>query len=770
MIPNETKQEIATSGEGVKLIGNLHFDEANQARILITLGDKIYTRKELAVVREYSNNMADAQKEAGKLVSDCIVSLPTYDDLTVKFRDFGAGLSKDEIVNIYCNLGTSTKRNSDDYNGVLGYGSKAFQCISDSVTVTSWNNGEKAIYQIIKGDTQTLPQIYELARCSSDEPTGIEVCVPIQSDIMYSIHSEAADFFKYWDVLPQIVNLNEEYKVKMDKFRNIPPILKGEGWEIRSKVDYTPIGVAYMGGVAYPLDWNKISSNLPIDTKTRALLDLLRCNDIVLKYKMGEVRFVDSREGLEYNTFTLAAINSRILDIVAKIREAVQEKFTNASNIWEAKKIYNSIFGSGLPIEIEDGNIEVDSIKILAGNVSKLEESLRGQLVWNNIPITDASFRLINRFDNNLDNIEEKSYTPYFPVMTTYRPKKNRIKTFKCKSDVYNGITASDKVGVVINDINKKSGLAMVMRYLLFSNKYQYKLIHMLNFESASIKSEFYKEYNFYSVPTLNLSELMDDAKEWYSANKTTRSGGSGTSVVRKMEYIDLVSEKIEESNLSFKDIEDESYFLYKAPGIRGRGRKRGDKVKFNNVELYVRDVLNYIKTVNEKLNLDIDQVYIIDGITANAKWFENSIGDKTWLPFDKFITDEVSSNVNPQELVDQYTDNEIVGTETAKTLSAEFGDNHILTKLFNDSISIVKDKDTIEFIDAIQQLYIWRNLVNGISPSVNIHDIKNKIASIYPYINWARMKEGSLNNEIARKTFVKYIKSIDLYIVCMLR
>ena len=428
MIPNETKQEIATSGEGVKLIGNLHFDEANQARILITLGDKIYTRKELAVVREYSNNMADAQKEAGKLVSDCIVSLPTYNDLTVKFRDFGAGLSKDEIVNIYCNLGTSTKRNSNDYNGVLGYGSKAFQCISDSVTVTSWNNGEKAIYQIIKGDTQTLPQIYELARCSSDEPTGIEVCVPIQSDIMYSIHSEAADFFKYWDVLPQIVNLNEEYKVKMDKFRNIPPILKGEGWEIRSKVDYTPIGVAYMGGVAYPLDWNKISSNLPIDTKTRALLDLLRCNDIVLKYKMGEVRFVDSREGLEYNTFTLNALSIKINNIIAKIREAVQEKFTNAPNIWEAKKIYNSIFGSGLPIEIEDGNIEVDNIKILAGNLTKLEDTLKGQLLWNNISISDASFRLINRFDNySPTEIGEKNQTPYSPIMTTYRTKKNRI-------------------------------------------------------------------------------------------------------------------------------------------------------------------------------------------------------------------------------------------------------------------------------------------------------------------------------------------------------
>jgi len=767
MISNETQQTIETNGSGVKLIGQVDFDAAERARIMDCLSDKMYSKKELAVVREYANNAFDAHIEAKKPISDFIVTLPVYNDLTLKFRDFGAGLNAEEIVKIYCNMGTSTRRNSNDFNGSWGFGSKSFQCVSDSMTVTSWNKGEKAIYQIIKGDKTKLPQIYEMARIVSDEPTGIEVCIPIKSEMMYDIHQEAANYFKYWEMLPQLVNLNDEYQLQIDKFRTTPATLKGDGWEIRPKSGYAAVAVAYMGNVSYPLDFNKISNQLPIDSKSRALLDLLHSNDLVLKYKMGDLEFVPSREALEYSKLTLEALISKIEDIIVKIKESVQEKFSNAFNIWEAKKIYNSIFGSGLPIETEDGSIAIDNIKILAGNLSKLEDTLKGQLIWNGIPITDASFRHINRFDNALssDNLDGKDYNPYAPVMTTYRPKKNRIKTFKCKSNVYNGITASDKVGVVINDTNKRSGMAMVMRYLLFSKNYQYKIIHVLNFETNNIKSAFYKEYNFDTVPTLNLSDLLADAKVWYSANKGTRSGGSWTSVIRKMEYMDFVSEEVEESDVAFKDIDEDVYFLYKAPSKRGRKNYfRGNKIKFNDNEIYVSDVMGYIKTINDKLNLDIERVYIIDSITAGAKWFENAIENKTWLPLDKFIVESISSNINPQDLVNQYADTSVINIEEAELLTKELGDNHVLIKLFNTSFSLNKNKDTTGFIDAIQQLYIWCNFVKGIKPTVNIEDIKNEIIKIYPYINWHNMRNGSLNNEISRNNFVKYIKSIDLY------
>jgi bacterioferritin-associated ferredoxin len=57
----------------------------------------MYTRKELAVVREYSTNAADAHIVAGKPIDQIIVSLPTMEDLNFRIRDFGNGLTETEI-------------------------------------------------------------------------------------------------------------------------------------------------------------------------------------------------------------------------------------------------------------------------------------------------------------------------------------------------------------------------------------------------------------------------------------------------------------------------------------------------------------------------------------------------------------------------------------------------------------------------------------------------------------------------------------------------
>ena len=59
MIPNETLQSIETLGAS-KVVGNFRITDATQARILVSLSDKMYTRKEMAVIREYSTNSADA--------------------------------------------------------------------------------------------------------------------------------------------------------------------------------------------------------------------------------------------------------------------------------------------------------------------------------------------------------------------------------------------------------------------------------------------------------------------------------------------------------------------------------------------------------------------------------------------------------------------------------------------------------------------------------------------------------------------------------------
>ena len=149
MIPNEVVQTLDTVGDGIQIVGNFDITNQTKARILVSLSDKMYTRKELAAIREYSTNAADAHIVANKPISDIQVTLPTTLHPSFKIRDFGSGLTQEQIANVYCIFGESTKRNSNEQNGMLGYGCKSGFSVSDSFFVTSWIDGYKTIYQCV---------------------------------------------------------------------------------------------------------------------------------------------------------------------------------------------------------------------------------------------------------------------------------------------------------------------------------------------------------------------------------------------------------------------------------------------------------------------------------------------------------------------------------------------------------------------------------------------------------------------------------------------
>jgi len=770
MISNETKQTVATSGNGIRSVANFHISKETEARIMISLADKIYANKTRACIREIINNCADVHIQVNKPISDIIFTLPTFDDSNIKFRDFGTGLTEEEITNTYCVFGYSTKRNSNEYNGLLGYGNKVFMAVSDSCTVTSWINGEKSIYQCIKGDTSTLPTILLLSRTPSDEPQGLEVSIPIKNSDLYSFHEEAANYFKYWAVLPQILNMNEEYKEKLENFRKLPASLSGDGWEVRAKSDYTATGVALMAGVGYPIDWNKISTSLPLNSQTRCLFELLQSNDVILKFGMAEVQFVDSREALEYSDLTINALTAKINDIFVKIKNAVQDKFTNATNIWEAKKIYNSIFGSGLPIDTEDGGVNIDNIKILNGNLRQLEESLKGQLTWNGVVISDASFRHINKFDNNDSpaTINDSNHQPYRPVMTTYRPKSGKLKTNKCKYENYNGITASDYVAVVINDTNKKSGVAMVARYLCFCDDIQdnhdYKTVHMLNFTTPEMKDLFYKEYNFDTVPVIKMSEIITSAKSWYNANKGTRNSSGGGVTIKHIQYLDLVSETVEESDVSFKDIEENVYYLYQATGRRTKNKVVVSGAAGCRYNKYKSDVLSALKTINDKFDLDIDKVYIVGATTKNSVWFNKAVANKEWINVVDYVKEQLP-NINAQELVNDTVENDVVDVDVVPQLISELGDTHIISNLCKTALGIEQKTESKNMVSALSTLEIWSGISNSITPNVDLEKMKEEIGHLYPYITWSNLRYNSYFDEDTKKKFVRYVRSMDCYI-----
>ena len=214
------------------------------AKAFEILSSNIYTNKVRAVIREYNCNAYDAHVAAGN-GEPWDVHLPTLLEPYFSVRDYGTGLSDQQVREIFTTYFHSTKTNSNDFVGALGLGSKSAFSLVDSFTVVSYYNGVKTDYCCYK-DEYGEPQIATLASSDTDEPNGLEVSMSVEGR-QDDFEDEAVNVFKYFDVLP---NINDKEVVKY--------ILKSKGY-YKFVCDEGSFNTGYgslyarMGNVAYKI-------------------------------------------------------------------------------------------------------------------------------------------------------------------------------------------------------------------------------------------------------------------------------------------------------------------------------------------------------------------------------------------------------------------------------------------------------------------------------------------------------------------------------------
>jgi hypothetical protein len=779
MIPNETLQTIDTIGQ-TSQVANFRITQETQARLLMTVSDRMYTRKQLAVVREYSTNAADAHVIAGKTIDQIQVFLPTMEDLNFRIRDFGSGLSELEIRDVYCVLGESLKRSDNRLNGVLGYGCKAGFADADVFTVTSWINGERSIYQCIKGDSTKLPASILISREASTDLSGLEICVPVKQGDWYTYHREAINFYRNWPTMPTINRLSDEDRESLNKWRNTPATLKGEGWEVRPKVDGNANAVAYMGWVPYNIDGNVLYHKMTLDSKTRALFELLRANDVILYFSMGEINFVDSREHLEYTDITINALVARIKEIFAKIKDSIQEKFVGIANLWDAKIMYNAIFGTGL-IEVEKGEGDVADvttrIKILDGNLMALENTFKGAFTWEGITLDGSGWFDINRFDNAFPSeIQSDTHEPQAPVLITYRKKKTRVKANRCSADKAERIMASAHTIVIINDTGRKHGQQMAARYLIHGHENRYRTVYVLTFEQQSLKDLFFKETHFDSVPVTYLTNLMPEAKKWNSANKVARNYGGGGGGVRPMLYLDIDQGTIEENEVPIREIEDGGHYILAADttyvGRRRRGREREKQYNVRGKEEYTsyeaESMAASLATVCEELDIDADRIYVITPKTAESKWFNQAKESGDWKLIWEAIEEAMPNlTVSVDYLVDaeNYEGTTKVARNVAKILVPKVMDkNSPMLKL----IKTVGDRNFDMYVkikDAFDGIGQWLTLKGNHKGTVDFEKSAQEAQAAYPFMPWNTLEYDNNATDEEMTKIARYVNALDVYV-----
>ena len=152
MIPQVHDRQVVSNGNQPGV--SFGISTKDSAHLMTILRDTLYSDKVAAVLREYGANAKDAHVEAGIKDRPIEVKLPTNMEPTLEIRDYGLGLSHEQVFTVFSQYGASTKRTDNEAIGYLGIGSKSGFAYSDSFTIVSRNGGMCRTYVAVLDATE----------------------------------------------------------------------------------------------------------------------------------------------------------------------------------------------------------------------------------------------------------------------------------------------------------------------------------------------------------------------------------------------------------------------------------------------------------------------------------------------------------------------------------------------------------------------------------------------------------------------------------------
>ena len=389
------------------------FTIKSSAKAFKILSDNLYSNKIKAIIRELSCNAYDAHI-AGNNKEPFIIHIPDYLDSSFYIKDFGIGLSHEDVMNLYTTYFDSSKNNSNDYIGALGLGSKSPFSYTNDFMVESIFNKQKNIY-LMYIDESGCPAVNLVSSEYIDEPNGVMVKFDVKPDDVYEFKFETKQVLSLFprssfniiggmsnDNLYEPINFNNK-----DYYRS--------STYINNNKDNI---CALMGNILYPIDINNIFSNI-LDTVKIEILNLYK---FIVKFDIGELDIAPSRESLSYVQHTKDAIVRKIdyiiSDIVHEHVNSIYQKteivdiireFNSINSLYLRKSVYNIIINKLSSLDIDElcnsnYKLNLDTVFIL-DKLNKEFSDLNGEIDVNlSLPeYVGINRRVILRSDNSMN-------------------------------------------------------------------------------------------------------------------------------------------------------------------------------------------------------------------------------------------------------------------------------------------------------------------------------------------------------------------------------
>ncbi len=449
--------KLATQTVDTRVSGNVQaprtFCIANTAGAFMTLSSGLYNDKIRAIIRELCCNAWDAHVMAGKRGVSFEVHLPTDIEPTFRIKDWGVGLSHEDVMVLYCTYFQSAKTSSNETVGALGLGSKSPFCYTQSrgetqgFMVTSRFEGMKRIYSAYVHDG--APTIVCLSEEKTAEPNGLEVAFAVNTEDVWEFENKAKMALEFFDPVPQ-VNLEgfepvrQDYVIRTDKWalRKVAEGSNSDGKGVR----------AIQGMVQYQV------GSIDISRMSREQ-QLVAALPLDLFFPIGELSVAASREALSNDQRTIANILAMYTKVYDGLFEEVRKTLNECKHAWQARiqlwRVLASPMGAILQEAYDAGKFDgvYANFKLSKDRPTLYEMDYKVMQVTKFRHTDTKSAKRVTLFQKRTRDERQATFAE---IAKTPLVKPNFLREF----EVEDGVT------FILNDLGQRSGSKYVQAYV----------------------------------------------------------------------------------------------------------------------------------------------------------------------------------------------------------------------------------------------------------------------------------------------------------------
>jgi hypothetical protein len=497
------------------------FSIGDPAFVFDILRKKLYSNIILAVCRESTCNARDSHREAGKSDLPIEIYLPNNIEPYFKVKDYGIGISPDQMENVFIKFGVSTKTHTNLLVGGFGIGIKCLFGYTDSFNIISNYNNIQYNYACFIDETK-IGKLILLSSVETKLGNGVEVIVPVKECDFENFSRETLNATEHWKIKPIL-------KGRPAVYRNIVKDIEGDGWTVSNRKDYYSNKIyAIIDGIEYPVDSAALNN-----TNNNLLLGVIS-GDLLLYFDNGELSLSANREQIYLDDSTKRKINSRLLSVVNDVKNKTKSKIDSFTSLLEACVYYrdfiyknynsNTFYGASIlswrDVSLINAYQNRFETFYYVKNGDKIKRSIRHQLtldadsliVKNDTELKAPGYKHINKlFENNAkiksvqivcDDSNSKILEAFNPILLSSLGKVGKNNKSSYKQTIfkfnYNHFTRSsiDKLkedkNIVLCNLSGSS-IHMTDRFPLHNGK-----TFSLN-EMSAIQKQF-PDNNFYGV------------------------------------------------------------------------------------------------------------------------------------------------------------------------------------------------------------------------------------------------------------------------------